>query len=513
MVELKTNQAEAFKIAKDRNLALIHDCGTGKTLTSLLAARYHRSIGNWPALVITLPNLIESAWKEDADEFTPDLDVVSLCNKNPDRRYDILKQDHDIFCVSPETFKNMYSKIADRGFKTMFIDESSKLKDHTSQYTRAVLALSGFKSRAKGGVGFKVAGMPIQHRYALSGTPAPNSPIEYWSQVKLITGPGNQIFSDNFYSFRARFFYSVPIGLTGQNMWIFRKDTFEEFCYLLAQAVHVARLEDVLDLPGYDIVHREVELSQKERVAYNEMKHQCVLDFGTEKILSATAITKVMKLRQLSSGFCYGNEDTYRVGSSKLNELRSIIEEDREDPLLIWVNFKEESRLLSQEIKDCVVLEGNNRDEIIKNFKAGKIRHLVANPQSAGHGLTFVNCCRDASYSQNYSYELAIQARRRIYRMGQIRRCKHNILIAKNTIDGPIRAAQLKKERMVNAFLECLVKIQNGQTPDFNSAREIFSKSDRQIISETTMPHLRDSREEGNFTNTESSLCVAGVFE
>jgi SNF2 family DNA or RNA helicase len=512
MVTLKSNQAEAFKIAKDRNLALIHDCGTGKTLTSLLTARYHRSVGNWPALVITLPNLIESAWREDAAEFTPDLDVVNLCHRDPDRRYAILKQDHDVFCVSPETFKNMYARIADRGFKVLIVDESSKLKDHTSQYTRASLALCGFKSRSKNGVGFKVAGSPIRHRYALSGTPAPNSPIEYWAQIKLITGPGNQVFSDNFYSFRSRYFYSVPIGLTGQNMWIFRKETFEEFCYLLAEVVHVARLEDVLDLPGYDIVPREVELGQAERTAYNEMKHQCVLDLGKEKVLSASAITKVMKLRQLTSGFCYGDEDTYRIGSSKLNELRAIMGENGDDPLLTWVNFREEARLLSQEIPGLVVLEGDNRDEIIRDFKAGNIRYLAANPQSAGHGLTFVNCCQDASYSLNYSYELTVQARRRIYRMGQVRRCRHNILRAKNTIDGAIWTAQCKKEQMVNAFLLCLVQIQKGQRPDFDAARGIFTKSDRQLLSETAIPHLRDSQE-GNFDHAETELNLAGCFE
>jgi len=73
----------------------------------------------------------------------------------------------------------------------------------------------------------------------------------------------------------------------------------------------------------------------------------------------------------------------------------------------------------------------------IKDFKAGKIQYLVANPASADKGLTLTNTHIAIYFSLNWSYELFKQSYDRIYadKSIQPKHCQYYIMMARNTID------------------------------------------------------------------------------
>lgn len=458
-MKLYRHQNEALERAKRDNLALFHECGCGKTLTALKIIEYHRDrlAGRWNGALVVCPlSIIESAWMEDCRTFTPHLSAVNLWSRNPQERIRRLRETHDLYLVNFETFKTMFNEIQAKGFDVLVVDESSKMKSPDCQTTRALLALAGVPSRGKG-VKFPV-GPVIPNRYILSGTPAPNDRTEYWSQVTFIA-PG-RAFSDNFYSFRGRYFVPRPLGRTGISLWDYTKDPplQEEFNRRMAPWCHVVRKVDAADLP--DQVHeiRKVQLGKAERKAYETFRDELVLRFASEEVLASTALTEVMKARQLTSGFCYGSTGVHQTGKSKLKELLSLLEELGDKPVIIWCNFRHEIAEILQAIPNAGALWAGtpDREKVIREFKNGQFSVLVANPQSAGHGLTFTHCCDAVYFSLNYSWELQKQSQDRIHRIGQSRKCTYYYLIAQDTIDEVIYAAVAKKQRISEEVLRFL---------------------------------------------------------
>ena len=462
-MKLFKHQNQGRILGAFKSKAFFWDCGTGKTCLMLSLIQHYKNCKIGPALVVCPLSIIEAAWIEDCKKFTPELKIISLHSKKPQERLQRLNSETDLYVANYETFKSLWPAIQKKGFQILIIDESSKMKCPTSQITRSILAMAGIKTRAKAKKSYPPS-EPIPYRYVMSGTPAPNDKSEYWSQVKFITGPGNGVFNDNFYAFRNRYFYSKPLGRTGVNLWFFKPDMEEEFRDKIAQVAHVVAKEDCLDLPMQVHEIRDVELSGSERRAYDQLKNELVLRFKEETVLATTALTEVMKLRQLSSGFCYGEEGTHVTGSSKLQELKGLLEEIGNHQVIIWCNFRAEINTLCDELGNCGALwsETKDRNQVISDFQTGKIKYLVANPQSAAHGLTFVNCNYAVYYSMNYSYEMQKQSEDRIHRIGQNNKCTYYYLLAKNTVDKMIYNTVRKKGNMSKEVLDYLKGKKNG---------------------------------------------------
>lgn len=438
------------------NLALFHDCGCGKTLTALKIIEHHKGQGHGPALVVCPLSIIEPAWLADCRRFTPELSIVSLWGGSPAERRKRLAAGYDVYAANYETLKGLFPEIRARGFGVLIVDESSKMKKHGSQITRALLALAGVRMRGRDGAAYP-AGEVIPHRYVLSGTPAPNSRMEYWPQMTFVA-PGGA-FAGNFYAFRNRYFVPRPLGRTGVVLWDFTQDggRQEEFAAGVARYAHVVRKEDAVDLPEQVHERRSVVLSPAERAAYDRFRRDLVLRFGAEEVLASSALVEAMKARQLTSGFCYGAEGVHRTGTSKLDELTELLAEIGERQVIIWCSFRHEMSEAAKRLTGAAVLDDEaERGKAIADFQEGRKQYLIANPQSAGHGLTFVNCSYAVYFSLTWSYELAKQSADRIHRIGQRKRCTYYYLIAKDTIDEVIYEALQQKADLSRKVLEHL---------------------------------------------------------
>ena len=456
MTQLYAHQSDAIERAKKQNLALFHSCGTGKTLTMLKLIEYYKSTGIGPALVVCPKSIIEPAWINDATQFTPDLKIVSLRGKSiADRRIQLAKT-ADIYVVNFDLFRIDYERIIYRKFDILIVDESSKMKDQKTQITRALLSLAGigfWKSKYK-------TNIVIPCRYVLSGTPSPNNEMGYWSQVKMVTGKGNQGFCDNFYSFRGQYFNLIDVG-NNQKIPKFRKYMADQFNAAMKPFCSVARKEDVLDLPPQTFEIRKIELSPDERRAYDTFKKDLVLRYKDLTIVGSTILTEIMKLRQLTSSFAYTDTGIMQTGKSKLNELDDLLEEIGDSQVLIWANFREEIRVIKELLgEQCAILSGvasdDEKKDAIEGFQQGRYKYLVANPQSGAHGLSFVNCRYMIYFSLNYSYELDKQSAERIHRIGQHHNSTYYYLIAEKTIDETIYKVLQRKAELSTSILNFL---------------------------------------------------------
>jgi SNF2 family DNA or RNA helicase len=453
--ELYQHQQHGLDLGKQGNRAFFWECGTGKTLLALHLIRYHKQRESTPALVVCPLSIIQPAWIADCRRFTPELTIRSLWAKTPAQRRQALTEDADIYVTNFVGLKLLYSDLLKKHFRVLIVDESSKMKNPKSQITKSLLSLAGVHFR---GSRFRCSA-PIPQRYCLSGTPAPNDESEYWGQIKFITGPGGKCLNDNFYAFRGKYFYAIPIGHTGQNIWKFRSSMRSEFERAIAPVTHVVRKRDCLDLPEKIQEVRQVQLSTPERAAYNQFKNDLVLRFEDVQVLGTTALTEVMKLRQLSSGFAYGEDHSIaRTGESKLKELKAVLEEIGPHQAIIWVQFRAEIEQLEKALPDAVTLWSGTVDHqvSIEGFQSGRARYLIANPAAAGHGLTFTNCHYAVYFSLSYSYELFKQSQERIHRIGQRQSCTYIYLLAADTIDEVLLTALRRKRHVSDLTLSYL---------------------------------------------------------
>ena len=172
------------------------------------------------------------------------------------------------------------------------------------------------------------------------------------------------------------------------------------------------------------------------------IRDQLAAEINGEMVTAEVALKKIMKLRQITSGFVYSEESMpiwfneieeafgdvkyKRSTSSKLKELARVFEELGSRQAIIWCQFHSEIKaieyLVSKKAKKTVVTlysGTDDKDESIRRFKSGEAQYLIAHPKSAAHGLTFVNCTTSIFYSLSYSSEEHIQARDRVHRIGQ----------------------------------------------------------------------------------------------
>ncbi len=456
---LYTHQREAIDLAKrnDGRCALFHDPGLGKTRTCLEVFRHYRLTDPGLRLLVVCPlSLVNSAWGEDIKRFTeftyapfkemsgnvPDIVVINY-EAFISKRYlqGILKliQRHDFMCV---------------------LDESSRLKSNKSKTTETLLAIAD----------------RFKYRLIASGTPIPNSELELWAQVNFIQP---STFHASFYAFRNTYFHLERSGkvmhMNGQRLtsadmrrflssgchYAITKENRRLLMEEIRPFTHWVRKEDALDLPEKVDQIREVFLNDKEQKAYDEMEEYLVTEIEGEEITAQVALTKLMKLRQATSGFFYNKEgDSVEIGNStKLKELEEIMEELGSQPVIIWVQFRHEVEVIEKFISEkygadhvATLYAGTkDKDDSINRFKNNQVRYLIAHPKSAAHGLTFVNCSVMVFYSLDYSFETHAQARDRIHRIGQKKSCLYIYIMAQGTIDEALLRVLQRKQSLQEA--------------------------------------------------------------
>jgi len=447
--------AVRFILANGGCGGLAHDIGCGKTRTALeIYAALRLSDPTLRLLVICPISLINAAWGEDIKRWT-NFSYVNM--RKPENITP------DIYIINYEAFlsENRIEQIKFllRSFDFMCVlDESSKIKNHSAATSKSILSLRDL----------------FKYRLVMSGTMAPNDETEYWPQVKFIR-PG--IVHEKFFPFRNYYFHlqrergsRVEYSAGGFTSKAAARDMYSkgwhyamtdvkraELINRISQVVHFARKADCLDLPEQMDEMRSVELTGKQRSLYTTMENELVIELGNEMIAAPVALAKMLKLREICSGFAI-QEDGKNIAigeDPKLRELQNVLEEaggsNGKNQAIIWANFRHEIRTIAAAIKDCVILDGEtkDRDAVIEAFRSGKTRYLIAHPRSAGHGLTLVNCSVQVFYSLDYSYEYHEQCRGRTHRPGQVNKCTYIYLICRDTIEEDIWEVLREKKEAV----------------------------------------------------------------
>lgn len=427
------------KIIDNNAFALLLDMGLGKTVSTLTAVNElkYDYFDIDKVLVIAPKRVAEDTWTREVAKWDHlrHLSVSKVLGSEQQRRRALQKQ-ADIYVINRENVEwivEYYGR--DWPFDMVVIDELSSFKNPSSKRFKALRKVRPLSKRVIG----------------LTGTPAPNSLIDLWSQIYLIDR-GERL-EKTFTRYKQKYFLQNPYQVykielrEGSEDTIYQK--IDDICLSM-------KAKDYLkDLPESVMNIVEVDLSPKERELYDKLEKESVLEFADGDIVATTAAVLSNKLLQLSSGAAYNDNDgVQEIHSVKLDALEDIVESSQGQPVLVFYNYKHDVDRIKKRFKQAVELDDSNT---IEKWNDGEIPILLAHPASAGHGLNM----QDGGhiivwYGLNWSLELYLQANARLHRQGQSETVIIHHLVLKNSIDERVMSVLQGKEQQQEALMEAV---------------------------------------------------------
>lgn len=421
--------------------AVLLDMGLGKTVISLtaIADLLFDSFEAHRVLVIAPLRVARDTWPAEIEKWEHlKLLTYSVVVGTAAERKAALARKADITIINRENLSWLFEKSgATFDYDMVVIDELSSFKNHQSKRFRAML-----KQRPR-----------LKRIVGLTGTPSSNGLMDLWAEFRLLDM--GQRLGRFITEYRNRYF--LPDKRNGQIIYSYKPQFYaEEAIYRQIADITISmKSTDYLKMPELVSSQYEVQLSDKERARYEELKKDLILQLPDGEVTAANAASLTGKLVQLANGAIYAdNGEILPLHDRKLDALEDLIEAANEKPVLVAYWFKHDL----QRIKERFTVREIKESRDITDWNAGKIPVAVIHPASAGHGL---NLQAGGStliwFGLTWSLELYQQTNARLWRQGQSSGTvviEH--IITKGTIDERILKALSQKELTQSALIDAV---------------------------------------------------------
>lgn len=341
----------------------------------------------------------------------------------------------------------------------MAIDEATCIKNHTSGRSKQI-----YLRMAK-----------AAYRRTMTGTPVPKGPLDIWGQL-IALGPRPLGFA-SFYAFRGQYANLVKQYFgTRSFMTLDVKSPYKNLDDLgrrLLTTSHQLNKEDCLDLPPKVYHKRFVKLTPEQDKLYRQMRDEAMVELeGYETISVTNALALIVKLHQIVCGQLKLDEQDSTGGDKYIsiphNRFIAIhdILEDFDGKCIIWAGYRQTLADIYKEMQDAYGVdsvarvyggvEEEERLDGIQRFKDAtykKTRFMVANPQSAGYGHTWVSAKRTIYYANSYNLELRLQSEDRNHRIGQDESVDIFDLVCPGTVEERIVDVLREKKRVEDLIM------------------------------------------------------------
>ena len=438
--------------------ALFMEAGTGKTRTTIeiIRAKCNRQ-GRMLRTLIFCPNVVISNWVSEWTIFSKltKKQVIGLTGSGVKRLADFnrLRDSAHIFISNYEALlmPNLFQAFKDWVPEVVTLDESHKIKDIKSKRTKLSCELTAHRP----------------HVYILTGSPILNTPMDIFSQFKALDG--GESFGKNFFAFRAKYFRDRNEGMPTARYfpnWQVRnipQDGFDAIKDINEKIYRIgirAEKKDCLDLPPEVSTTIKVGMSSEQTRLYEGMKKDCIAFYNSKACTATMALTKALRLLQISSGFVSvedkeSGEESCNLEISlketpKLQALRELLADlaEQKKKVLVWAVWKENYRQIAELLTKMKIgfvevhggVAANAKQEAILRFQTDPgVSVFLGNPGAAGIGINLQVSDTSIFYSRTFSLEHYLQARARNHRGGSKEAghtsITHIDLVVENTID------------------------------------------------------------------------------
>ena len=328
------------------------------------------------------------------------------------------------------------------------IDESTTIKNPTAKRTKSILQLGNL----------------VTYRRILTGSPVTKSPLDLYTQCMFLDK--KHLGLESYYSYRARYAHMVKRNFGGRQVQII--DSYRRLDELAGKLDHFSYRvlkEDCLDLPPKIFTTRIVELSTEQKEQYVMMKKAAIAEHKGKLMSSATALTTLLRLHQITCGTFKADDGT--VTPIKNNRITALMDclAEIEGKAIIWATYREDLKNIVTALKKAYGeastveyhggVDATLRQDNIAQFQdvKGPTRFFVGNAQTGGYGITLTAANTVIYYSNNYDLEKRLQSEDRAHRIGQTGSVTYVDLVAEKTIDERIIKSLKDKVNIANEIM------------------------------------------------------------
>ena len=205
----------------------------------------------------------------------------------------------------------------------MAIDESTTIKNPDAKRTKNICKL----------------GRSSRYNRILTGSPVTKSPLDLYKQCEFLS-PG-LLGHESYYTFRTRYAIMKTANFGGRSVQIvvgYRN--LDELSEKLKEFSYRVLKDECLDLPKKTFMKRVVTLTPDQLKVYREMSRLALASFNGKMMTTATVLTQLMRLQQITCGnFTADDGTSHELPTNRLPELMDLLDEI-EGKVVIWAHFQ-----------------------------------------------------------------------------------------------------------------------------------------------------------------------------
>ena len=404
---LYPHQKEGVLKAAAWGRAMIGDeMGVGKSAQAIALIKHFGG----RALVVC-PSYLCKNWIRECSFWHPELDVQIVKKTVPE---------HSCVISYDLTHRRQLGK-----FNVLVLDESHYIKNKSAKRTKALMRLARV----------------TPHVFLLTGTPAPNRPVELWSQLATILGV-NRI--GTYTSFTRRYCGAKqsPLGFVDVSGATHK----QELAWYMKSTCLIRRLKrDVLDLPKKTRCTLEVDVPQggmkKKFARWREINALCLVQETNQLIFERkTLVSELFR-------------DT---AHAKVDVIKKICA-DLPPRTLIFFHHQVLGNAIEESLPECMRIDGSTpqekRDQYVQDFQQGRTDYCCLSMLAAGTGVTLTRA-NNILFAELYPVPgVMLQAEDRVHRIG----VKEPLTVTYVLANGSLDAHMFRNiKRKLNTLDRCL---------------------------------------------------------
>ena len=398
------------------SLGIFAEAGTGKTMIALTWIYDHLISGEVDEVLVICPHSIISSWEKaiskmaefgySEDEIEIVRDAISIVSYNSvwvrNKTYRRGRKGDRKYMIRPPY---------DKYWGAIFCDESHRLGDPTSVQTTVILRMVDL----------------TPHRFAMTGTPDSQKYSKLYGQLKFI----EPSLFENYKEFDRRYvlakdFFNNPVRYDVSALESLKR-----------QYGAVARLRECFDMPDSTETDVPVPLTAKGVTAYKSMLKLDGADYGVSFV---TAGVGSMKAKQVCSGFVYDDDHKpVPIPNGKIEALSDILD-SREGKVVIFCHYIPSldniCALLESLHLRYIRYDSSARDDVWADFQNDpSIKVIAIQYQRGSEGLDLFSSDCTVFFEPTSSAYVLEQAKARIMRKGQTKKCSYYYIYAPDTLE------------------------------------------------------------------------------
>ncbi len=473
--DLFPHQRAGVQFLKTARRALLADePGLGKTAQAIRALKAIQDSGEevFPILIVC-PNTLKKNWAREFARWWPGVKTQVIKGTSTQRKKQF-ESGADIYIINWESLRS-HSRLSGYGsialvhckacgglneavtenrcevhprelnnidFKAVVADEIHRSKDPKSKQSRALWSATG----------------NAQIRFALTGTPIANNVVDLWSILHWLSPqdwPSKTKWIDRM--------IDIMLNAFGGMMVIGVKPMMQDEFYKSVNPVMRRMLKKVVlpHLPPVLNERRDVEMSPKQRKAYEQMRDTMIAELESGDALTAPSIlTQTTRLLQFASSYAD------MVVDESSGELKTILTEPSckvdslmddissgdfgDDSVAVCAVSRQLIEILSAAMTKAKIPHGlitgaqneDERQKAVDDFQEGRVKWILFTAQAGGVGITLTTARRLVMLQRPWSLVDHKQALDRVHRIGS--EIHDSILIMDYVTEGTIEERVLQ---------------------------------------------------------------------